>query len=390
MASGKTGDIASGEAAMSVTLRPFRNGGWEVDVLIQLPDGIKSRVRKKAPVSTKSGALRWGQALERELLIRKPIEPREEVEVPTLAAFQPRYIEGYARANRQKPSGISSKEAIFKNHLVPLLGNKRLNEIRNEDVQRLKASFKDKSAKTTNNVLSVLNSTLKAACEWNVIGVMPCSIKLLKTSAPEMSFYDFEQYEALVEAAEKVGQRELLIVLLGGEAGLRLGEMIALEQTDIDFRRGYLTVQRNEWHGQVGLPKGGRIRRIPMTKRLAKALHENRHLKGPRVLYRNDGSTVTRHVLRSGLKSVERRAGLDSVGALHILRHTFCSHLAMKGAPTRAIQELAGHKDITTTQRYMHLSPAAIESAIRLLDGQRTDQNRGDIVETLKPKSPST
>ena len=40
----------------------------------------------------------------------------------------------------------------------------------------------------------------------------------------------------------------------------------------------------------------------------------------------------------------------------------------MRGAPVRAIQELAGHQDLSTTQRYMHLSPAAIESAIRLLD----------------------
>jgi hypothetical protein len=46
---------------------------------------------------------------------------------------------------------------------------------------------------------------------------------------------------------------------------------------------------------------------------------------------------------------------------MHRLRHTFCSHLAMRGAPARAIQELAGHQGLTTTQRYMHLSPAAIE-----------------------------
>jgi site-specific recombinase XerD len=39
---------------------------------------------------------------------------------------------------------------------------------------------------------------------------------------------------------------------------------------------------------------------------------------------------------------------------VHILRHTFCSHLAMRGAPARAIQELAGHQDLATTQRYMH------------------------------------
>jgi site-specific recombinase XerD len=68
---------------------------------------------------------------------------------------------------------------------------------------------------------------------------------------------------------------------------------------------------------------------------------------------------------------------------VHILRHTFCSHLAMRGAPARAIQELAGHQDLATTQRYMHLSPAAIESAIGLLEARSSDRTlaSGEIVE---------
>ena len=67
---------------------------------------------------------------------------------------------------------------------------------------------------------------------------------------------------------------------------------------------------------------------------------------------------------------------------MHILRHTFCSHLAMKGAPPRAIQELSGRRELGMTQRYMHLSPAALESAIRLLDQPFAVQCSGDILET--------
>src|SRR4026208_380052 len=69
---------------------------------------------------------------------------------------------------------------------------------------------------------------------------------------------------------------------------------------------------------------------------------------------------------------------------VHILRHTFCSHLAMRGAPARAIQELAGHQDLATTQRYMHLSPAAIEGAIALLETPDFATSRGEIVEAGK------
>ena len=66
---------------------------------------------------------------------------------------------------------------------------------------------------------------------------------------------------------------------------------------------------------------------------------------------------------------------------VHRLRHTFCSHLAMRGAPARAIQELAGHKDLATTQRYMHLSPAAIEDAIRVWTRRTPWKIAGAIVE---------
>ena len=118
---------------MSVKVRLFKNGGWEVDVRVMLPDGSMVRERRKAPVSSKSGAQRWGEARERELVIHGPRKPRKEV--PTLAEFGPRFLERHARANRQKPSGIASKETILRVHLIPILGSKRLDAINNEDVQ---------------------------------------------------------------------------------------------------------------------------------------------------------------------------------------------------------------------------------------------------------------
>ena len=80
------------------------------------------------------------------------------------------------------------------------------------------------------------------------------------------------------------------------------------------------------------------------------------------------GDQVTRKVLCGWMKKAQRWAHLKDTGALHILRHTFCSRLAMLGASTMAPKELAGHQDISTTQKYMHLSPAAKDAAISLLD----------------------
>jgi site-specific recombinase XerD len=102
------------------------------------------------------------------------------------------------------------------------------------------------------------------------------------------------------------------------------------------------------------------------------------------VLCLPDGSPITRdRVIKAG-RGAQRIAGIEQ--GVHTMRYTFCSHLAMKGALDRAIQELAGHADLSTTQRYMHLSPAATEDAIRLLDGRESGvalaEIFGDILDT--------
>jgi len=365
---------------MSVRIRPYRGGGWEVDIFVRLPDGRRRRERRKAPGGSRSAALRWGEARERELLLHGLPRPRKEV--PTLAEFAPRFLEGYAEANRQKPSGIAAKETILRVHLIPRLGGRRLDAITTEDVQFLKGKLRGKTAKTVNNVLSVLNVLLKVAVEWDVIDKMPCTIRLLRAGQPsEAPFHDFDEYEALIDAAARLDPRAHLIVLLGGDAGLRCGEMMALEWTDVDFRKRQLWVRRSEWRGKVTTPKGGRPRLVPLTARLVSTLRGHRHLQSPRVLCRDDGLPLSQKIVRVFVSKAARLANLAN-GGVHALRHTFCSHLAMRGAPARAIQELAGHKDLTTSQRYMHLSPAAVEAAIRLLEDPSPVTGVGDNVET--------
>jgi site-specific recombinase XerD len=64
---------------------------------------------------------------------------------------------------------------------------------------------------------------------------------------------------------------------------------------------------------------------------------------------------------------VVRRAGLRRIG-WHVLRHTYASHLAMRGASLLEIKELLGHSDLSITMRYAHLSPNARRAAVKLLD----------------------
>jgi integrase len=156
---------------------------------------------------------------------------------------------------------------------------------------------------------------------------------------------------------------------------------MALRWSDCDFRRRQIRVERAAWTrskrtaqatGQqrfnVKKPKSGKGRVVPMTQALVAALQAHRHLRGELVLCGDDGGMIPGHTWRDMLMQAQRRAGQRVDGALHKLRHTFCSHLAMRGAPVKAIQDLAGHASLQTTLRYMHLSPSALEAAIKLLD----------------------
>jgi integrase len=388
MARRKTSGIAGRYSAMTIKIREWARGkrmGFEVDIRFSYPDGTPFRRRIKAPVESKSAAKRWGEAKERELLMRpSPVlleqEQEKRKEIPTLKEFCPRFIDGYAKANRQKASTVFTKERILELHLVPSLGDRKLDAITSEDIAHLKARFASYAPKSINNVLNVLSKLLNVAVEWGVIERRPCTIKLLKTIIPIMSFYEDDQYERLVDASKRIDGHVHLMVLLGGDAGLRRGEIGALKQCDVDLRRKQLHVQRAAWRGIEDSPKGGRGRIIPMTDALACALGANRHLRGPYVLCTDDGTSTSENLLQDWMEQATRRAGLNVTRSLHILRHTFCSRLAMKGAPAKAIQELAGHQNLGTTLRYMHLSPAARESAIRLLNGSA--RIFGEIVET--------
>lgn len=356
---------------MGVKVRQYKRrgvtDGVEVEVSFTWPSGTKYRKRFKSPVPSRSGAKAWGEQRLRELLLQGELKT-EAAKAPTFAAFVPRYLAEYVKANRQKPSTAIQKERILEYYLKPRFGQLPLDKIREAEIQKLKTDLVDLSAKTVNNVLVVLNTLLKMAVKTGAIQVLPVQIELLRTTPATMAFYEPDEFERLVRASEAIDTRHLLFVLLGGEAGLRCGEIIALEQTDIDFARGILHVRRSEWEGHLTLPKGGRARQVNMTPRLAAALKKNRHLRGDRVLWRDDEfEKVTQVLLAKWMRRIQRRAGLKETGGIHILRHTFCSRLAIAGAPTKAIQELAGHQNLSTTQRYMHLSPAAKSVAIEML-----------------------
>jgi len=87
-------------------------------------------------------------------------------------------------------------------HLVGMMGAKRLDAITTSDVQKLKHRLREHAPKTVNNVLTVLSVLLKKAVEWDVIERVPCTIRLVRAPKPLVGFYDFNDYERLLDVTK--------------------------------------------------------------------------------------------------------------------------------------------------------------------------------------------
>jgi integrase len=319
--------------------------------------------------------------IERVLKTGEPKAPPPpgKKEVPTLREFSTTFLE--TSKLRNKPSTIDSKIKILKWHLLPLIGDLRLDEITYTTIEDLKLALASQRVKrprhkredgqpqvlqpkTVNKSLMVLHRMLVVARKRGLIDFVP-DFEWLRAPLGEFDFLSFDEAQRLIDAAE--GQlRTMIIVAL--KTGMRHGELLALRWQDVDLVAGRFIVRQNVVRGVIGTPKSGKPREIPMSEEARSALKAHRHLRGPYVFCNMDGKMLTDSELKNPLTHAIKRAGLARSIGWHCLRHTFASHLAMRGATLRVIQELLGHSTITMTMRYAHLAPEIARDAVRLLD----------------------
>jgi len=335
-------------------------GAWWIDFRYD-----RERIRKKSPINTKRGAEEYERKVRQELLAGTFEQEKEPERKPiTVAEFGAEFLSTYVRSNN-KPSEVATKEMILNRHLVPAMGKLTLDAIDGRVIERYKAAKLDQKLmpKTINNHLTVLRKMLSLASDWKLIPQIP-KVVWLKAPLPEFDFLDFEEAERLVAGADGEWRAMITVAL---KTGIRLGELLALRWEDVDLVSGKLIVRRAVARGIFGTPKSGKSREVPLSKEAVKTLKGQRHLRGELVFSDVSGTLFTKESCKHPLWRASKRSGLRRIG-WHVLRHTFASHLAMRGVPLKAIQELLGHATIEMTMRYAHLAPMARQQAVEALD----------------------
>jgi len=148
---------------------------------------------------------------------------------------------------------------------------------------------------------------------------------------------------------------------------MRKFELENLQWADVDRERKRICIRHKpDWS-----PKSGE-RDLPMNDRLVTLFTRMQHdveAAKPRdyvfsvVRSRHSGNWIREQLIKTA-----RKAGIEDLTKLHTLRHTFASHLVMKGVDLPTVQKLMGHSDIQTTMIYAHLAPNHLADAVNKLE----------------------
>ncbi|OAA92949.1 tyrosine-type recombinase/integrase [Clostridium coskatii] len=294
------------------------------------------------------------------------------------------------RINDLRPSSLAEYNSLYKNYILnSQIGMRKLKDLKSTNIQAYYNTLVKDKHKTPNTIKSInkmLKPAINQAVKENYIIINPCNNVILPkiTDKKEIQIFTLEEEEKFLKSIQDHRNRALFILVLG--TGLRIGEVVALKWSDIDFENNELKVQRtfkrvskinieNPAENKTAIieqePKTKSSKRtIPVPLNIMEELkkHKKRQLeeklKSGDIYVNNDlvfpnelgEPTDTRNLTRSYERAL-KKAKIDYRN-FHALRHTYATRLFEADVPLKTVQELLGHADISTTANiYTHVLP---------------------------------
>ena len=269
----------------------------------------------------------------------------------TFAEFVPQYLKH--QQARIEANTYERTCAIVEDHLIPAFGPMQLSLIRKRDVEKyLTDRLTVASASTARKEVFVLSHMLKLAVDWELIPKnVAVGAELPRCPAGRVRYLQPGELHAVL--AECPNWLRPIAGLLAF-TGMRRSEVLGLRWLDID-RKGERILLRQTKNGEG---------RIVWLNRMACDVIDSLKTGTPTETV---FSGVTPHqVSMAFLRACHRAKVVDF--HLHDLRHTAASWLRMQGADLQDVADLLGHKNLSMTRRYAHLSPAHLSAAVKRLD----------------------
>jgi integrase len=276
--------------------------------------------------------------------------------------------------DRYKPSAVRGYEQALRLRVLPELGARRLSELTRNDFQDLvdRLAAKSTDPSTIRNTLMPVRAIFRRAVARGDVALNPTSVLELPAVRGQRERIASPDEAAALIAAAPIEDRAVWATAM--YAGLRLGELAALDWSSVDLERGVIRVERS-WDPKAGLiePKSRAGRRsvpIPSSLRLLLLAHRLRQGRAGvgLVFGRSHTLPFNSTSVQNRARAAWKAAGLTAITP-HECRHTFASMMIAAGVNAKALSTYMGHSNIAITMdRYGHLMPGNEQQAADLLD----------------------
>ena len=198
------------------------------------------------------------------------------------------------------------------------------------------------SERTVRAYFVTLASAFETAKRWNLIADNPFrKVEKPKLRELQPAYLKKADFQRLLKVVDDPDLRDLYVCAVS--TGLRLGELAALQWTDVDAERGTISVRNSEQF----TTKSKRNRTIPMNTQILKMMQERCSRASSELVFHRNGRRLSKEYVSKGFRSYADRAGLDRSIHFHSLRHTFASWLVAEGVSLYEVQKLMGHSSIS-------------------------------------------
>ena len=295
-------------------------------------------------------------------------------------------------------NSIDRLETTYEVHIKPALGFLPLTQINSDDIQMLiNAKAQELSYSYIKKIYEFLNGFFKYAKQRGIITTNPCDAVIVpkeehvavKTREIDiLTPKEISKFYAFNNKNDNQFYKHVPAYLFLLNTGIRCGEAIALEWSDIDFENRICRINKNftlvksrdkNWNAGkrqklVSETKtAAGVREIPLNDRAVEMLEQiqnynrKRGIETPYVISTDSGAQISERSLFQSLEYALGAAEIHHIG-LHGLRHTFASTLLRKGVDIAVVSKLLGHRNVTTTYNtYIHIIEEQKRNAIKAI-----------------------
>jgi len=332
------------------------------------PDGSVIRTRPQIVLGTKKELPTQRLAARKldEVLSRINDRAYQPTRIATVSEFAVHWREDVLA--KRKPSTVRSANSHLDSHVIPQLGKLRLDQVGPENQQIFVNHLAGASRKTVLNILSTLSSMLSTAANW---GYASREVELRKLVLPERNahvpaHFTRPQVESILSLAGEPWRTFFIVLIL---TGLRAGEALGLQWSDIDFDHKCIHIRRSAWYGKAQSTKS-KASTAPVTLPdvLASILRDYRltwtaNPEGWLFATRNNRPPSSNKVVEYRLWPILDALDIPRCG-LHAFRHSVASFIVDAGYSPEVAKQQLRHTDARTTLNYIHLRGGLTEQAM--------------------------